>query len=104
MILVMPSIINSTVGIAAITFFWKNDTDTSIFNSAGKVIGWKTIEGASFYIHPLEMDDELGKLHREDGPAVENTDGTKRWYIEGVEIKCKDQEEFEHMMKLKAFW
>lgn len=24
-----------------------------------------------------------GKLHREDGPAVEDTDGTKLWYING---------------------
>lgn len=24
-----------------------------------------------------------GKLHREDGPAVESNDGTKRWYKDG---------------------
>jgi hypothetical protein len=24
-----------------------------------------------------------GKLHREDGPAIENSDGTKRWYLNG---------------------
>lgn len=26
-----------------------------------------------------------GKLHREDGPAFEGSDGTKYWYINGVE-------------------
>ena len=25
-----------------------------------------------------------GQLHREDGPAVEYTDGTKEWYYEGL--------------------
>jgi hypothetical protein len=24
-----------------------------------------------------------GKLHREDGPAVESTDGSKAWYLHG---------------------
>jgi antitoxin component YwqK of YwqJK toxin-antitoxin module len=24
-----------------------------------------------------------GKLHREDGPAIEYTDGTKKWYLNG---------------------
>ncbi len=24
-----------------------------------------------------------GKIHREDGPAIEHADGTKRWYING---------------------
>ena len=26
-----------------------------------------------------------GKLHREDGPAVEHADGYKAWYLENVE-------------------
>jgi len=29
------------------------------------------------------LDD---KLHREDGPAVECTDGTKAWYLNGKEL------------------
>ena len=36
-----------------------------------------------------------GKLHREDGPAVENSDGTKQWYLnnrlhreDGPAIEC----------------
>jgi hypothetical protein len=42
--------------------------------------------------------------HREDGPAVENYDGTKRWYYRGKLIHCSSQEEFERLLKLKAFW
>ncbi|CAB4196751.1 hypothetical protein UFOVP1290_271 [uncultured Caudovirales phage] len=45
-----------------------------------------------------------GKLHREDGPAVEYPDGTKEWYLNYKNIKCHSQEEFEKLMKLKAFW
>jgi hypothetical protein len=27
-----------------------------------------------------------GKLHRVDGPAVENTDGSKEWWLNGREV------------------
>lgn len=27
-----------------------------------------------------------GKLHRTDGPAVEDSDGSKEWYLEGKEL------------------
>jgi hypothetical protein len=45
-----------------------------------------------------------GKIHREDGPAVECSDGTKYWWYHGNHIKCKNQQEFERKIKLKAFW
>jgi hypothetical protein len=45
-----------------------------------------------------------GYPHREDGPAWEGVDGTKYWYINGEELSCKTQKEFEHLMRLKAFW
>ena len=32
-----------------------------------------------------------GKLHREDGPAVERADGSKSWYLNGKELT---EEEF----------
>jgi hypothetical protein len=44
------------------------------------------------------------KWHRENGPAIEYIDGTKEWYINDKRILCKTQEEFERLMKLKAFW
>ena len=45
-----------------------------------------------------------GQYHREDGPAVELADGTKHWYFRGKYIDCKTNEEFLQLMKLKAFW
>lgn len=45
-----------------------------------------------------------GKLHNLKGPAVEYTNGYKSWYLNGKYIDCKSQEEFERLLKLKAFW
>lgn len=44
------------------------------------------------------------KIHREDGPADISANGTKHWYYHGKLINCKSQEEFEKLIKLKAFW
>jgi hypothetical protein len=44
------------------------------------------------------------KWHREDGPAVEWPNGDKRWCLNGQHIPCATQEEFERLMKLRAFW
>jgi hypothetical protein len=43
-------------------------------------------------------------LHREDGPAIEHTNGYKAWYLNGDQILCKTQKEFDQLMRLKAFW
>jgi hypothetical protein len=76
--------------------------------------------------------DAEGKLHREDGPAIEGWDGSnywyhhgvfhrengpaveyisgnkllhvKRWYYRGKMIDCSSQKEFERLIKVKAFW
>ena len=45
-----------------------------------------------------------GKCHREDGPAVEYSDGYKAWWIDGKYINCETQEEFLRLIKMKAFW
>lgn len=45
-----------------------------------------------------------GKYHREDGPAVEHANGHKEWWLNGKHINCSSQEEFERLLKLKAFW
>ena len=68
-----------------------------------------------------------GKLHREDGPAIEWADGLKYWFIEGKlhrldgpaiedfngykeyyyldkKIECSSNEEYFKLLKLKAFW
>jgi hypothetical protein len=45
-----------------------------------------------------------GERHREDGPAIEATNGGKAWYLNGEKIPCTTQEQFERLMRLKAFW
>jgi hypothetical protein len=40
-----------------------------------------------------------GKLHREDGPAIEYSYGTKSWWLEGKRVT---EEEFNMRMKAKA--
>lgn len=45
-----------------------------------------------------------GKLHRLDGPADENIHCHITWWIDGVEMKVKNQREFARLVKLKAFW
>ena len=37
-----------------------------------------------------------GKLHREDGPAIEYTNGTKHWYLNG---KYLTEKQFNKKMK-----
>ncbi len=44
------------------------------------------------------------KLHRIGSPAIELASGTKIWYYEDKRIFCNSQEEFEKLLKLKAFW
>lgn len=45
-----------------------------------------------------------GLIHRLDGPAVEYACGSKFWWINDKKIDCSTQEEFEKLLKLKAFW
>jgi hypothetical protein len=33
-----------------------------------------------------------GDLHREDGPAVENADGTREWWLNGYKVREADYE------------
>jgi len=80
------------------------------------------------YIIPYicsRLYNEKGEIHREDGPAVEWSDGLKQWYrngkvhrldgpavisssgeswfINGIWIPVNSQEEFERYLKLLAF-
>ena len=32
-----------------------------------------------------EYKNELGQYHRLDGPAIENDNGSKSWYLNGIE-------------------
>jgi hypothetical protein len=49
------------------------------------------------------------KLHRLDGPAIEHNHlkghwPAKEWFYRGKKIYCSSQQEFERLLKLKAFW
>jgi|SRR5579859_2901924 len=41
-----------------------------------------------------------GQYHRLDGPAVEHIDGYKAWYIHDQRIDCSSQEEFEKKVNI----
>ena len=45
-----------------------------------------------------------GKRHRIDSPAIEYSSGSKCWYLNNQRIECSTQQEFEQLMRLKAFW
>jgi hypothetical protein len=45
-----------------------------------------------------------GKLHRVNGPACDYNNGDKSWYFNDEQISCSSQEEFEKLLRLKAFW
>jgi hypothetical protein len=48
--------------------------------------------------------DEKYEYHREDGPAVECPNGFNEFWFHNKKLDCKSQEEFEQLLKLKAFW
>ena len=54
-------------------------------------------DGTKFYYQNNE-------LHRKNGPAVEYASGAKYWFYQGQLVSCLSQEEFEKLIKLKAFW
>jgi hypothetical protein len=43
------------------------------------------------------------KLHREDGPAFESTDGSKYWYLNG-ELHREDGPAIEYVSGFKSWW
>lgn len=51
-------------------------------------------------------------LHRLEGPAIiygqnqilEGYKAQQFWWLEGKQLDCQTQEEFERYMKMKAFW
>jgi hypothetical protein len=47
------------------------------------------------YSH-ISYQNDIGQWHRLDGPAVEEADGSKWWYVDG---KSYSQEEFERKFK-----
>lgn len=44
-----------------------------------------------------------GNFHRINGPAIDHAT-RKYWFFHGKYIDCNSQEEFERLLRLKAFW
>ncbi len=44
-----------------------------------------------------------GILHREDGPAIEFCDGSKKWYYHGIVAPVTCQADFEKYINLLEF-
>jgi hypothetical protein len=86
-----------------------NDKPEKIITEYGNVI-WK-LNGvlhredgpAAIYVNGDETWYLNGKWHREDGPAFDWI-GAKSWCYHGKYIPCKTQQEFERLLRLKAFW
>jgi len=54
-------------------------------------------DGSTLWYH-------YGQLHRLDGPAEDYANGNKYWWYQGKQINCSSQEEFNRLIKLKALW
>jgi len=51
----------------------------------------------------ISFSDKNNNYHRLDGPAITSF-GKNYWWYHGRFINCKTQEEFERLIRLKAFW
>jgi hypothetical protein len=86
------------------------------YNEGGFLIRFRTNGKRDCYYYQGKDDNNI--LHRLDGPAASyqrcnnNCLSTgkcelttyNRWYIDGVQLDCHSQEEFEQLLRLKAFW
>jgi len=91
-------------------------TSTSIKVRAGTIIWKMVIDGvmqdvlhredgpAIEYVNGDRAYYQHNLLHRLDGPAFHHISGYGAWYYQGQRLDCETQEEFETLLKLKAFW
>jgi hypothetical protein len=89
-----PKIKNGiTISSSGTQFFYKDDRLVWVLYRTGN----------KYYYEP---DISRVRYHREDGPAIEFKDDIipKQWWYNGKQLDCKTQEEFEQLLKLKAFW
>jgi hypothetical protein len=57
------------------------------------------------YVNGRKCWMQFGKYHRTDGPAIEDAENeTYIWYHKGERANCRTQQEFEKLLKYKAFW
>ena len=64
----------------------------------------EAVYDVEFKMHGYKSWHTNGKLNRLGGPAIEWTNGGKEWYINGEQIDCGSQEEFEKIVKFRIFW
>ena len=77
-----------------------------IYSNGDKI--WKDVKTEDWYRYKKQSGYESWwngtKRHRLDGPALIWSNGNEEWWIDGKQINCKTQEEFEQYLRLKAFW
>lgn len=78
-----------------------------IITNQGAVVWYKNglyhrEDGPAYEFQGLKTWWFEGQRHRIDGPAVDYFN-FKEWYYHGKKIECSTQEQFEKMIKLKAF-
>lgn len=64
----------------------------------------RKIEYKSGYGYIAYYEAENGRWHNLNGPARIFSNDNKEWWIHGIRLPVKSQAEFEHYLKLKAFW
>jgi hypothetical protein len=70
-----------------------------LFHGIWHRVGGPAIKsGLAFYWY------DRGKIHRANGPAVEWHDGRSNWYYRGKRVECSSNEEFNKLIKFRAFW
>ncbi len=60
-------------------------------------------DGPAFENSAAKIWIQHGASHRLDGPASEWYNGNKYWYLNGIQIDCKTNEEFLRLVKLMSF-
>jgi len=58
----------------------------------------------AYYSHDQQSYHRLSGPARSWGQNNVNFPGRQEWWIDGEKINCSTQEEFEKIVKLKAFW
>ena len=93
-------------------FLDKKSMTKSICKKCHDGILWTNIQGEYHREDGPAIEEDNGdkfwfihnQLHRENGHASEFADGTKEWFWHGQHILVSSQEEFEKYLRLKSFW
>lgn len=80
-----------------ITYYINNELDP---------IGYHNPDGPAVIMKDCSTWWLYGLRHRIDGPAIEFKIKThlNKWFYYGKKVDCNNQEEFDKILNLKAFW